>query len=80
MVTVPPGGAGARCLLDRFAVASGLPPDLWRGPDLAERNVSLGAAEVEVVRRLNALVVPQLNQEQHRFGGRARAPAQAGGR
>ena len=47
------------------------PPDCHltcgTAPDLAERNVSLGAAEVEVVRRLNALVVPKLNQEQHRF-------------
>ena len=67
VVTVPPRGASARCLLDRFAVATGLPPDLWHGTNLAERNVSLGAAEVEVVRRLNALVVPKLNQEQHRF-------------
>ena len=67
VVTVPPRGAAARCLLDRFAVATGLPPDLWQAPDVAERNVSLGAAEVEVVRRLNALVVPRLNQEQHRF-------------
>ena len=67
VLTVPPRGASARCLLDRFAVATGLPPDLWHGTNLAERNVSLGAAEVEVVRRLNALVVPKLNQEQHRF-------------
>jgi hypothetical protein len=31
------------------------------------RNASLGAAEVEVIRRLNEAVVPVLNQAQHRF-------------
>ena len=67
VVTVPPPGAGARCLLDRFAEAAGLPPDVWGNHEVDPHNVSLGAAEVEVVRRLNAAVVPVLNQAQHRF-------------
>ena len=67
VVTVPPAGAGTRCLLDRFAEAAGLPPDVWGNHEVAPHNVSLGAAEVEVVRRLNAAVVPVLNQAQYRF-------------
>jgi hypothetical protein len=67
VVTVPPPGTDGRCLLDRFAEATGLPTDLWDGPQPRRLNVSLGAAEGEVVRRLNAVVGPLLNQEQHRF-------------
>jgi hypothetical protein len=67
VVTVPPPGTGGRCLLDRFATATGLPPELWGGREPPQLNTSLGAAETEVVRRLNAIVRPVLNQEQHRF-------------
>jgi hypothetical protein len=67
LVTVPPPGTDPRCLLDRFGAATGLPADLWDGPAPRRLNVSLGAAEVEVVRRLNAVAGPLLNQEQHRF-------------
>ena len=80
-MTVPPRGVAARCLLDRFATATGLPPGIWdSGQDLAVRNVALGAAEVEAVRRLNDVLVPRLNQDQHRFVVEARAPAPAGRR
>lgn len=67
VLTVPPPGAAAHCLLDRFGRATGLPPDWWGHGEVAERNVSMGAAEVEVVRRLNASVGRRLNTEQRRF-------------
>jgi hypothetical protein len=67
VLTVPPPGVPARCLLDRFGTATGLPSDWWGEGEVAERNVSLGAAEVEVVRRLNAAVGRRLNTEQRRF-------------
>ena len=67
VVTVPPRGVAARCLLDRFATATGLPPGIWDSGDVAVRNVALGAAEVEAVRRLNDVLVPRLNQDQYRF-------------
>ena len=52
VVTVPPPGAPPEVLLDRFAEAVGLPAGVLRldGPVL---NTSLGAVELEVVRRLN---------------------------
>lgn len=83
LVTVPPAGAGTTLLLDRFAAAADLPAGAWgQAPD-APRNVSLGAAELEAVRRLNVAVDGRLNTSQHRFvieaGIRARL-AGAGGR
>lgn len=67
VITVPPAGASSRTLLDRFAVATGLPIELWDVGEPKPRNVSLGAAELEVVRRLNPTVLARLNQEQYRF-------------
>jgi hypothetical protein len=67
VLTVPPPGAAAHRLLDRFGTATGLPPDWWGHGEVAERNVSMGAAEVEVVRRLNLAVGSRLNTEQRRF-------------
>ncbi|NYE37351.1 hypothetical protein F4692_002484 [Nocardioides cavernae] len=70
VVTVPPRGAPSTLLLDRFAEAACLPAgwsDGWPGEQRALRNVSLGAAELEVVRRLNAAVAGRLNTAQHRF-------------
>ena len=67
LVTVPPRGASSRTLLARFAAATELPTGIWNAGELTERNVSLGAAEVELVRRLNPTVVGKLNQEQYRF-------------
>jgi hypothetical protein len=66
LVTVPPRGAPPETLLARFAAAVGL-PDAWPGGHQSVRNVSLGAAELEVVRRLNASVSDRLNSAQHRF-------------
>ena len=65
VLTVPPAGARSRTLLELFAQAVGLPVELGEGG--GPRNVSLGAAELEVVRRLNPCVLAQLNQEQYRF-------------
>ncbi len=67
LVTVPPPGASSRTLLTRFAVATQLPPGVWDDGELKARNVSLGAAEVELIRRLNPTVLAKLNQEQYRF-------------
>lgn len=66
VVTVPPRGAPASVLLARFAAAASLPSG-WPGQQEVVRNVSLGAAEVEVVRRLNESVGERLNAAQHRF-------------
>jgi hypothetical protein len=67
VLTVPPRGGPAHGLLDRFGTATRLPPGWWGCGEVLERNVSLGAAEVEVVRRLNAAIGPRLNAEQRRF-------------
>jgi hypothetical protein len=50
LVTVPPSGAPPDTLLARFGAAAELPPAAWTGFSRS-RNVSLGAAEVEVIRR-----------------------------
>lgn len=52
LVTVPPPGASPEVLLQRFAAAAGLPPEAWHA-GVPSRNDGLGAAEVELVRRLN---------------------------
>ena len=78
LVTVPPGAdvaapaapgvagaGGGDTLLDRFAAATDLPAGVL-GNATAWRNVSLGAAELEVLRRLNEQLVGPLNTNQHR--------------
>lgn len=81
VVTVPPAGAGSGVLLDRFAAAVELPTGAWTQPP-RPRNVSLGAAELEAVRRLNLAVDGRLNTSQHRFvieaGIRARLAGASG--
>jgi hypothetical protein len=83
LVTVPPPGAGNGLLLDRFAAAADLPVGAFCRAPGGPRNVSLGAAELEAVRRLNVALGDQLTTSQHRFvieaGIRARL-AGAGGR
>lgn len=66
LVTVPPSGSSGATLLARFAEAAGL-PDTWPGTQQVTRNVSLGSAELEAVRRLNAAVAGRLTTAQHRF-------------
>jgi hypothetical protein len=66
LVTVPPRGAPDGALLARFAEAAQLPA-AWPGDQQVVRNVSLGAAELEVVRRLNEAVGDRFNATQHRF-------------
>lgn len=66
LVTVPPPGTPGTVLLARFAEAAHLPAG-WPGDRQVVRNVSLGAAELEVVRRLNQAVGERFNATQHRF-------------
>ena len=66
LVTVPAPGTPASALLTRFAEAADLPAG-WPGPHPVVRNVSLGCAELEVVRRLNEAVAGRLTNVQHRF-------------
>ncbi len=66
LVTVPPRGTPGAVLLARFADAVHLPAG-WPGEQQDLRNVSLGAAELEVVRRLNEAVGERFNAAQHRF-------------
>jgi hypothetical protein len=67
IVTVPPPGSGEHVLLDRFAAATGLPQDVWGAEPVRPRNVSLGAAELELVRRLNHATSGRLTIAQYRF-------------
>jgi hypothetical protein len=65
IVTLPPEGAPTGLLMDRFAEATGLPAGIW-GDGVRTRNQSLGAAEVEVIRRLNEHLAGALNKKQYR--------------
>ena len=65
LVTVPNSSADPGLLLDRFGVATTLPSD-WAGEAPLALNASLGVAELECLRRLNASVVSDLSQRQHR--------------
>jgi hypothetical protein len=67
VVTVPPRGAPPGTLLERFAAATDLPAGIWGDWERTERYVSFGAAELEVIRRLNERVVGPLTLRQHRF-------------
>ena len=52
LVTVPPRGTPSGVLLERFARAADLAPDVF-ADESPVRNESLGAAEIEMIRRLN---------------------------
>jgi hypothetical protein len=62
VLTVPPSGGSPEVLLDRFAAVVGLPPGAL---PVTPRNRSLGAVEVEVVRRLNVDLAGSLNHRQY---------------
>lgn len=66
VVTVPPAGGLPDVLLQRFASAVGIPAGAWRS-DLPVRNDSLGAAEVEILRRLNSHLASTLPAAAYRF-------------
>jgi hypothetical protein len=66
VVTVPPAGSPPTLLLERFALATGIPAAAWR-TDVTTRNDSLGMAEVETLRRLNVRLAGQLPAAQYRF-------------
>ena len=59
LVTVPPRGAPSDVLPSRFAQAIGLPASVWVDVPPV-RNASLGAAEVEMIRRLNEQLTGRL--------------------
>ncbi|WP_374458154.1 hypothetical protein [Nocardioides sp.] len=67
LVTVPPPGADASVLLARFCEAAALPGWTAASAPAARRNVALGAAELEAIRRMNRAVEGRLNASQHRF-------------
>jgi hypothetical protein len=52
LITVPPPGSHPRLLWERFAVVLGLEPDRYE-LGIRDTNMSLGAAEVAVLRRIN---------------------------
>jgi len=64
VVTVPPPGAPAELLLERFASVLGIDATGLR-PDPSRRNESLGIAEAEVLRRLNAGLDGRLTKRQY---------------
>ncbi|KRE99135.1 hypothetical protein ASG88_15520 [Nocardioides sp. Soil777] len=66
VVTVPPPGAPAPCLLERFGDAAELPREAWR-TGVPSHNDSLGAVEVELLRRVNASLGGRLRPAAHRY-------------
>jgi len=64
VVTVPPAGSPPELLLERFAAATGLDP-AWLTRGDYRSNVSVGVAEAEVLRRLNASLGDRLNERQY---------------
>lgn len=60
VVTVPPSGSDRDELWQRFANAAGLPDVAYADPQ-HPGNASLGAAEAELLRRLNPLLTDQLD-------------------
>jgi len=66
LVTVPPSGADSQLLLERFADVLQLPPGTL-GLGSSPKNSSLGVAEIEALRRLNARIAPQLSKRQYLY-------------
>lgn len=64
LVTAPPAGTPGTLLLERFADAFGLPADFFG--EIPSRNESLGAAELELLRRLNTDLTEKLKKRQYR--------------
>ncbi len=73
VVVLPPPGAPATTLLQRFATAVDVEPGILEGAaPTTQSNAALGQAEVEALRRLNLTLGAQLNERQY-----ARAVVQA---
>lgn len=64
VVTVPPPGSPPELLLERFATAVRLDPR-WLPNWPEQQNLSVGAADAEVLRRLNAALGDRLNERQY---------------
>lgn len=85
LVTVPPAGATPNTLWDRYRQATSL-PDLDYRLDASVRNVSLGAAETELLRRLNTYLPEDLSWPEYesriknRFVPREMFRGRSGGR
>ncbi len=85
LVTVPPPGAPRDELWNRFAAATEL-PELPYSFELESENVSLGAAEAELLRRIIPHVDSELdwpkweNRVKRRFAERTLAPVRTQGR
>jgi hypothetical protein len=70
VVTVPPAGSPPELLAERFAAATGLDPAWLVSGDHQshqghQSNVSVGVAEAEVLRQLNASLGERLNERQY---------------
>ena len=65
LVVVPPAGAPRPLLLERFSEALDVPSGLLS--DAKPKNESLGAAETELVRRLNETLTTRLKKRQYRY-------------
>jgi hypothetical protein len=63
VVVVPPSSAPPSRLLDLFAEATSVSPAALKPPD-RPANMSVGVAEIEVLRRLNARLGRRLNEQQ----------------
>lgn len=65
VVVVPPAGAPATALLERYAMAVGLDRADFRPPG-QQVNTSLGVVETELLRRLNLGLDGRLDEQRHR--------------
>jgi len=65
VVILPPSGAPASVLLERFADVVGVDADALEAAPREQANAALGLAEVEVLRRLNVGLAGQLNERQY---------------
>ncbi len=65
VVILPPDGAPANVLLERFAEVVGIDADLLEPAPKEQANTALGLAEVEVLRRLNVGLAGELNERQY---------------
>jgi hypothetical protein len=85
LVTVPPSGTDPDELWRRFAKAADL-PDLEYGVSLGAKNISLGTAETELLRRLNGHMPEDLDWPtyetliKHRFVATELSPLEVGGK
>lgn len=66
VLTVPPPGAEAGVLWERFCTLVGADASRYPVPQTARPNTSLGIAQIEQLRRVNAVAAERLDAEQRR--------------